>query len=294
MAGVSHPTQHSKESVKVAPPRTVTKSSPAADLDLSLPSIALMETQRVLPGSRTLRQNNMLALQRVVGNSAVQRLMIQREDEAADAGDAEAEKKRVEREEFQKGVSTPVPIDAVIGKGKATIEVGGAIVTILPDGKSKDKKLKGQAVTSGGITGWGIPGYVTGTDGKIESFDEIKTPKVSIQTVYGPETKASDVSSYGRGTTEEDKEAGTTSLGFHEGMHGKATLDYLENNPLPKFAGAIGDTEAVFKAARDDYEKKMKEAEAELQKVQIATVDCVGDEASFCKAGDEEEAEHEH
>ena len=124
--------------------------------------------------------------------------------------------------------------------------------------------------------------------------DEIQTPKITIQTVYGPKSKASDESGYGRGTTKEDKKAGNTSLGFHEGMHGKTTLDYLKNNPLPEFAGAIGDSEADFKTARNDYEKKMKEADAELQKLQISSVDCVGDEASFCKADDDEAAEHEH
>jgi hypothetical protein len=294
MAGTKPPTQHSKESVKIAPVRTAAEPQPATDHDLIMPSIALMETQRELPGATILRQNNMMALQRLVGNSAVQRLMIQREDEEADAdaSDAEAEKKRVEREEFQKGVSTPVPIDAVIGGGKATVEVGGAIVTIMPDGKSTDEKLEGMAVTSGGITGWGTPGYVTGEDGKIESFDEIQTPKVSIQTVYGPKAKASDTSSYGRGTTAEDKKAGNTSLGFHEGMHGKTTLDYLKNKPLPEFGGAIGDSEADFKKARNKYKKKMKAAEVELQKLQFSKVDCVGDEADFCKADDEDEHEH--
>ena len=275
-------------------PKTATPAG--ASFDQVLPSLALMDSRATLPGSMSIRQNNMLALQRLVGNSAVQRLIIQREDEVADAdaGDAEAEKKRVARETFQKGVSTPVPIDAVIGDGKATLEVGGAMVTILPDGVSKDKKMEGMAVTSGGITGWGTPGYVTDTDGNIESFDEIKTPQVSIQTVYGPKAKASDESGYGRGTTEEDKKAGNTSLGFHEGMHGKTTLDLLKDKPLPEFTGAIGDSEADFKAAMDDYEKKMKEADAKLQKLQISKVDCVGDEASFCKADDDEAAEHEH
>jgi hypothetical protein len=37
---------------------------------------------------------------------------------------------------------------------------------------------------------------------------------------------------------------------------------------------------------------KMKAAGVELQKLQISKVDCVGDEADFCKADDEEEHEH--
>lgn len=257
-------------------PKTIESSG--AIFDQSLPSLGLFDNRATLPGSLSIQQKNLLALQRTAGNGAVQRLMIQRETE------------EVKREEFQKKVSTPVPATAVIGDGKATMELGGAQVTILPDTITKDKEWEGMAVTSGGITDWATPGYVLDDDGKVESFDEIKTPKVSIQTTYGPDAKASDESSYGRGTTEADEAAGNTSLGFHEGMHGKTTLDYLKNNPLPKFTGTVGMKKKEFEAAKAEYEKKMKEAEKKLQEIQIEKVDCVGDKADFCKSKEE----HKH
>jgi len=293
---------------------TAAAPQPALYYDLAMPSIALLQERKSMPGSLTIRQNNMMALQRRVGNSAIQRLMIQRDGEApapeADAPEAAApepgaveESNEVEEshQAFQEGVSTPVPEGATIGEGEATLEVSGASVTILPDNTTDDEALAGSAETSGGIAGWSIPGFQS-EDGVITSFDEVNAPTVRIQTTYGPGASATDTSGYGRGTTEEDTETGDTSLGFHEGSHGQTTLDYLGNHALPLFTGEVGMTEAEFEAARTAYNTAMTEYAADMGEHQITTVDCVGDEAGFCEAEDQdEEAEgaeehegHEH
>ena len=246
--------------------------------DRIMPSPGLLDSRANLPGSLSIRQNNMLALQRQVGNQAVLGLMVQR--------DAEGEKRR----KFQKNVSTPLPKGAKIAGKKATLSVGGANVTILPDTETTKKKMTGKASTSSGIKGWSFPEAKT-KDGKIASFVAEKPPEVEIQTTYGPEADPSGKSTYGRGTTEEDKKAKNTSLRFHEGMHGQATLDYLGSNPIPKCDVKVGMTEAEWDAALDDYEKKMQDYSDALHENSKVVVDCVGKEAKFCS---EEGGEHEH
>jgi hypothetical protein len=282
---------------------TAAAPQPALYYDLAMPSIALVQERKSMPGSLTIRQNNMMALQRRIGNRAIQRLMIQRDGEvpapeadtpeaaAPEPDDTEETNEEEERHQaFQEGVSTPVPEGATIGEGDATLEVGGASVTILPDATTGDDELAGSAETTGGITGWSTPGFQS-EGGVITSFDEVTAPTVSIRTTYGPGASATDTSDYGRGTTEEDTGTGDTSLGFHEGSHGQTTLDYLGNHALPVFTGEVGMTEADFEAARAAYNTAMTEYATDMGEHQVTTVDCVGDEASFCEAEGAEEHE---
>ena len=71
---------------------------------------------------------------------------------------------------------------------------------------------------------------------------------IKVKTLYGPNAAATDLSHYGRGTTEEDKKSGNVTLGFHEHCH---RMDFLKfsvdkKGKIPKFSIAVGDTE-------DDY-----------------------------------------
>ena len=315
---MSEKTNHSEKNspIRKATP-TAAAPQPAPYYDLAMPSIALLEERKPMPGSLAIRQNNMLALQSRIGNRAIQRVMIQLDGETAapeapapeaaapeaaapEGGDAEATNEEEERRvAFQEGVSTPVPAGASIGEGEATLEVGGASVTILPDTTSDDEELAGGGETSGGITGWVVPAYQS-QGGVITSFDAVTPPNVRIQTTYGPGASAADTSGYGRGTTDEDTEAGDTSLGFHEGSHGETTLDYLGGNPLPEFTGTVGMTEAEFEAARATYDTAMADYARTMAEHNRTTIDCVGDEASFCEAeaegaeGAEEHEGHEH
>lgn len=102
--------------------------------------------------------------------------------------------------------------------------------TIMVDGQEKISKLKGKFSFSGTIT---------------------------IQTTYGNSTSATDTSKYGRGTTEEDKENGDITVGFHESHHRQALLWYLQNKPLPEM-------ELKAKISSDQYDKQQYEEDMKL------------------------------
>lgn len=228
----------------------------------------------------TANQVALMRLGQKVGNQSIQRLLIQRETKG------EEEKK------FKESVSTPIPKGAKIEGGKATLTVGGAKVTILPDEDTDDESLKDKAKTTTGLVGWGTPGYeFEEKDGEeiITKVEAPEPPEVEIKTIYGPGTKKGDPSKYGRGTTEADVKAKKTTLGHHEGMHGKSTLDYLKNNPLPKFKGKKGMTKADFEKAMADYDTEMEEYSAKMAASNKEEIDCVGKKAGFCA-----EEEHEH
>lgn len=180
-------------------------------------------------------------------------------------------------------ISTPVGKEAKkLKSGAAEMLVDGVLVTLLPDKTSKDDKLTGQAETNFTID-WGkLPGYqhrdgvVTKLDGKLPPI------RMTIQTTYGVGAKAQDTSGYGRGTTEEDKAAGNTSLGFHEGQHGLDFIKYLKENPLPQFLGKVGMKVEEYKAAVEAYNKAAKEYATKMGEASESKTDCVGSQASFC------------
>ncbi len=113
------------------------------------------------------------------------------------------------------------------------------------------------------------------------------TLSFTIQTHFGPGVDPGGPSGYGRGTTEEDRRARNTSLGFHEGTHGTACQQYLRDHPLPAFEGKTGMTIEKLqslgeqhKAAVDEYVRRMV-ADVERQG------DCVGEPAKHCATGTE-------
>ncbi len=99
---------------------------------------------------------------------------------------------------------------------------------------------------------------------------------ITIQTVYGLGAKATDQSSYGRGTTKKDKASGNTSLGFHESRHREDFLKFLRDNPLPKFTGRVGQTEASFQKAPAVLEKAFKRYWEEMEKYSERRTDETG------------------
>jgi len=183
----------------------------------------------------------------------------------------------------QKPITTPLDETATINKkGAAELRVGEIAVVVMPDGHSQAKKMRDKAHTSFKLNGGKLQykhkrGIVT------EIIGAVPPPiTVTIKTVYGPSAAATDPSAYGRGTTEKDKKAGNTSLGFHEGQHGLDFMAYLKKQPLPAFAGAVGMSVKEFRQAIKDY----KAAIAEYTKIMDATseksTDCVGEQADFC------------
>lgn len=236
------------------------------------------EAERVpAPDVAAARGTLLLTLQRRIGNRAVGRLL-QRQDgdggatvvaEPFDVGAVElatpAEEAKKERESDQKGISTPLPSDAIKDPldGNYYVTRGDVRVEIQSDAHGMDHtetKFHWKITTE--------PSY-TSTAGKI---DAITTPVVSarIQTEYETGVTPSGPSAYGRGTTTEDKAAGNTSLRFHEGCHGVDFLEYIAANPPPKLGVAVGDSETSAKKKIADYkvalEKWNKKGQAESEK----------------------------
>ena len=146
---------------------------------------------------------------------------------------------------------SPPPTNA----GKTT--VNGIEVTVLADGTDAvtgDKASLTSLVLDKGTT----PGYEW--YGK-KIITKLKGPppvinKATIQTVYNPNSKPTDISGYGRGTTTEDKKTGNVTIGFHESCHRQDFLDYIKTNVTPKFTGkVVGLTEDQYKVTVKEYFK---------------------------------------
>jgi hypothetical protein len=99
---------------------------------------------------------------------------------------------------------------------------------------------------------------------------------IRIQTVYGPDAKATDRSDYGRGTTKQDESAGNTSLGFHESCHKADFLAYLKNTALPTFTGRVGMTVADFKAAQQEFGDAINKFFTDMDEESFKKTDEVG------------------
>jgi hypothetical protein len=187
---------------------------------------------------------------------------------------------------MEQGISTPLAENQAVDplSGNVLSSSNGFDVSILPD--KTDDTITSSAETNAHVTIPGIPAFEYSTSGKnaphiITKFDPVSRPKVEIQTSYRPGVSAQSTSGYGRGTTPEDVAGGkadprSTQLGFHEGNHGLAFQEFIAANPAPVFTGAVGMTEAAYKAAGDKFKADWKAYIARLNEYSIKKVDCVG------------------
>ncbi|HEY0608097.1 MAG TPA: DUF4157 domain-containing protein [Chitinophaga sp.] len=132
----------------------------------------------------------------------------------------------------QRDTSTPLPKEAVVDKKSkvATLQSGDFTVKVKPDRKAK----KGEDVKpDGAVTNGNINASVTykTENGKVTSVTIKK--ELTIQTTYGLQADPSADSAYGRGHIKKDKEAGNSSLRFHEGSHGQDFIEYVKTHPYP-------------------------------------------------------------
>jgi hypothetical protein len=176
-------------------------------------------------------------------------------------------------EKLEQPAQQPAPV--VAADEKKT--VAGIEVTI----KADKKQVKG------------ISGAHTATDfdsGAIpEAEFDLTTKKVTkllgpkptitavIQTSYGSGSSPDGRSAYGRGTTDDDKKKGNTSLGFHESCHRQDYLDYLKANALPTFTGKVGMTPDEWTKAGDKYEKAVEDYGKKASAYSGKQTDDVGD-----------------
>ena len=136
------------------------------------------------------------------------------------------------------GTSTPLPQDAVVDKKskEATLQSGDFTVKVKPDrkaNKGEDAKLDVNLKSDGAVTHGDISAQVSfkTENGKVTSVTIKK--ELHVQTAYGSKADPAADSAYGRGHINTDKEAGNSSLRFHEGNHGQDYIDYVKTHPFP-------------------------------------------------------------
>jgi Domain of unknown function (DUF4157) len=179
------------------------------------------------------------------------------------------------------GISSPVPFRAeVSAAGAATHRIGPVNLTILPDATSADPAMQDRAETT-----IRFPPLASGTNlvdwvsqnGRITSFTFNQNLfSLTIQTTFGPGVSAASISGYGRGTTAADQEVGATSLGFHEGEHGRDFITFLQDNPYPSFTGRVGQTTAVFSARVTQFSNAVNAYIARMNRASALATDCPG------------------
>jgi hypothetical protein len=179
------------------------------------------------------------------------------------------------------GVSTPVPSTARPRAGSgATMRIGRVTLTILPDTRTSDPALQDKAKTE--IIPEPLPDganlvSASTMNGLVTSFTVHSAAfRLSIRTTYGPGVNASSTSGYGRGTTALDQSSGSTSLGFHEGEHGRDFITFLRNNAYPQFRGTNGQTEAVFVARINQFETALQDYINRMNRASELATDCSG------------------
>jgi hypothetical protein len=183
---------------------------------------------------------------------------------------------------IQRDISTPLPQGVPVQRdGSASIQIARVRIRILPDRRTRDRKMTGKAETTAKIS-WGTPGYRFGQDGLVGRINPMPPVTMRIQTIYGPTVTAQSSSGYGRGTTQADIQAGNTSLGFHEGNHGLDFMEYLRSNPLPVFTGTVGMTSQEYNQAVQQFNQDMQDYQNQMDQYSEQNTDCVGTNADFC------------
>lgn len=159
-------------------------------------------------------------------------------------------------------------------KGRITVTLkNGVQVVILPD------KVVSQTHT----------GHQAETELNMQVAGNRKSGKATvtwtIQTSFMRGVSPSGQQSYGRGTTKEDVDKGDTTIGFHEGEHGRHYLDYLEKNLPPEFNPEKKPFKGswTFNRAGQAWKNELDKYYDQLMKENIDVTDCVGVKAATCK-----------
>jgi hypothetical protein len=222
-------------------------------------------------GIRVRSQQHLLQLQQRCGNHHVQRMQILEDGVSLQRQGRSKEKP----------ITTPLPSTARrLKSGVAEFEAGGVSIQVLPDKFSSDKGMTGRAETEFKLR-TGTINYKS-KNNNVTSVSMPPSPKMEIQTTYGPGSNSSGKSGYGKGTTAEDIAAGKTSLGYHEGSHGLDFIQYIKDHPLPKFTGAPGMSVPDFKQAITGYKAALKKYSQDMDQYSTGKTDCVGKKAGFC------------
>ena len=204
---------------------------------------------------------------------------IELEREADVMGVRALQMKTLSKSIVQREISTPINkyVKRVPKSQSARFKIGNIQIIIKQD--IRKRVLSSDGRTNINISSSGIIYY--SRNNKITKFKKDRI-KIIIQTVYRVGVNKNIVSAYGRGTTTEDKEAGNTSLKFHEGSHGTDYLQYIKQNPYPIFKGKINMEKEVFIEKIEKYRNEKNEYLEKINKYTENNTDCVGKKANFC------------
>ncbi|MDQ6775608.1 MAG: hypothetical protein M3071_05160 [Actinomycetota bacterium] len=164
--------------------------------------------------------------------------------------------------------------------GAAALTINGTSVRILPDirqgaGNQTEFRMDPPQQTTPAFRS--AHGRVTQINGPLPT-----PPVVEIFTSYaaqGPQAGPDPVtarSAYGRGTPAADVAGSNTSLRFHESRHGQDFLTFIAGNPFPRYTGAVGMTEAQFRAAGTSYLAAVAAWARDMGRASVCATDCVG------------------
>jgi hypothetical protein len=192
-----------------------------------------------------------------------------------------------------------IPSKVTIKKTKTPQDDIEVYAEVLADGTVNDKTVQGDTSFrpegalsdgKGGNTFFRTPGFsYEKKTGGMEIITKLSGPveikgTIKIQTVYGPDAKATMRSGYGRGTTTEDESAGNTSLGFHESCHRSDFLNYLKTTALPAFGGKVGMSRQLYDQSVATFAKAVAKYFTDMDQDSVRRTDEVGYTMSLYKA----------
>lgn len=216
-------------------------------------------------------------------NALVERLKALPRDELLEYRDNALEadvRTNIDKILAMQNITTPLGIDANFdATGTATQTVNGFDVTVLPDQYNDATVPENMAFTEVILQPTPPQNVMVDSQNIVASFNPPPPIRVQIRTRYRrsrEDSNKSDGSQYGRGTTNEDKTKGNTSVKFHESRHGIDAFEFLRNNPPPQFTGTAGITLDEFNKAVDDYEKAVTDYSRREQLFSIERSDCPG------------------
>lgn len=203
--------------------------------------------------------------------------------------DGDAPPKEEEQKEPQPQTSTPrITGSKVTAEGAQQLSVGAIDVLIKPDVRGDATVDAGETTKKIEVTPkkFDVP-YTLDSAGRIKTFTAPEQKvTVTIQTSYGVDVDPTGRSAYGRGTTPEDIAAGNTSLKFHEGQHGLDFVQYLRDNPFPRFGGRKGMKLEAFSAAVTEYLEAVEKYGEAMDEAVLQSGDCVGISIDTHRSGD--------
>ncbi len=178
-------------------------------------------------------------------------------------------------------ITAPVPVDAALSpSGTASFQINGVDLFAEPDTTSSEERYRGHAFTSLGFQH--IPAANIMADTATNTIVSFTAPRIqgTVRTTFGPGYDPSGRSGYGRGTTQADIAAGTTTLRFHESQHSASWFQFIRENQPPVFRGAVGMSEKDFRAAEEQFAQDLGQYRQRAVEYSVRMTDCPGTPAT--------------